>query len=215
MDNIKDKLLSLDEVSAYLKISKSTLYKLSQRNKIPSVKIGKQLRFSKCSIDHWLARKEHLRPNSNAACSVILDEHALLNSIKSYGKVLLVDDNDLVLRTLQRVLTQFGYLVDPAESGESALIKAKEKTYDLIIVDVRMPGISGIETIKRLRELSRSKKRKHPAEIIITGFMDVQAHQQAEKMGIADYVYKPFALDEFIAIVGRKIGEQSKTNHER
>lgn len=195
MANNQDQFLTLDEVSKYLKIPKSTLYKLSQRGKIPSLKIGKQLRFRKTSLDIWVTEKEK-------GSSISKDETPQPQKPKH---VLLIDDDELVLKTLARILKTNGYDVEPAENGEEALGKARNLNFDLVITDMRMPGMDGIETIKRIREVNRIANKPSTPEIIISAYMDTEAERQAQNLGITDYVYKPFAVNDFMDTVKRKI----------
>lgn len=184
-----DRFFTIDEVAKYLKIPKSTLYKLSEKGKIPSVKIGKQLRFRKSSLNQWLSEKENQSDK---------DINAKAKNI------LLVDDDTLVLKTVGKLLRMHGYNVEPAESGEEALKKVGNCGFDLIIADVRMPGIDGIQTIQEIRQLQLSQNRSSIPEIIITGYMDTQKQQEAERLGITDYIYKPFATVDFIRTVKEK-----------
>jgi len=187
-----DKLFTIDEVSAYLNIPKSTIYKLSQTSKIPSIKIGKQLRFRESSIDNWLSHNE--------SGSINKDKPATKKHI------LLIDDDQLVLKTLANFLRPHGYNVEPVESGEEALKKASTSHFNLIITDIRMPGIDGIETIKRLRELNQKQNKLMTPEIIITGYADTEKEKEAERLGIKDYIYKPFMTNEFISKVEKRLG---------
>ena len=186
-----DRLFSIEELSGYLNIPKSTIYKLSQSKEIPSVKIGKQLRFRKSSIDAWLSQNENLSNKSSAT------------SCSAGRNILLVDDDGLVLRSVSRFLKMHGYNVEQASSGEDALNKIENMDFKagLVITDVKMPGIDGIETIKRIRELNRAQNRVSPKEIIITGYADSQIEQEAIDLGIKDFIYKPFATTEFIETV--------------
>jgi excisionase family DNA binding protein len=186
-----DRFLSTDEVVEYLKIPKSTIYKLTERDDLPSCKIGKQLRFRKSSLDKWLAEKE--KKNIKPA------------NVQS-PNILLIDDDNLILKSVTRLLTSHGHTVDAAESGEEALAKVQAKKYDLVIADVRMPGIDGIETIKRIREINFKLNQPNIPEIIITGFMDIEAQQKAQEVGISDYIYKPFVTTDFMETIARKFG---------
>ena len=183
---MEEKFFTLDEISKYLNISKSTLYKLSQTGKIPSVKIGKQLRFRKSSIDNWITAKENRKP---------------LTENQKPKHILLIDDDQLVLKTIARFLQMHGYKVEPVESGEEALKRVYESNFNLIITDIRMPGLNGIETIKRIRELNHVQNRPAVREIVITGYADSQIEQEAERLGIKDFIYKPFATTDFIKTI--------------
>jgi CheY-like chemotaxis protein len=102
---------------------------------------------------------------------------------------------------ISKSLRIYGYKVESDSSGEEALEKARRLSFDLLIIDVRMPGIDGIETIKRFRELYRRYNRPSIPEIIITGYIDIEAQREAERLGIKDYIHKPFAIDEFLKTI--------------
>lgn len=189
---MEDRLLSITEVSRYLNIPKSTIYKLAEKRELPSCKIGKQLRFRKSSIDKWLTEKE----NKTAKFSN-----------RKTPNILLIDDDTLILKSVTRLLTSHGYTVETTESGEEALEKVQVKRFDLIIADVRMPGIDGIETIRRIRDINNKLNQPHIPEIIITGFMDVEAQHKAQELGISDYIHKPFATVDFIETIARKFSQ--------
>ena len=207
---MEDKFFTLNELSQYLKIPKSTLYKLSETGKIPSVKIGKQLRFRKSSLDKWLADKENegaiAAPNSFIPLAP-----AKVSNIRA-KHILVVDDDELVLRAISKLLQVYGYKIELVKSGEEALEKVKNLNFDLIIIDVRMAGIDGIETIERMREFYRRSQTALPQEVVITGYMDTQVEERANKLGIEDYLYKPFALTDFIGTVKKKLGFYSGLN---
>ncbi len=196
---MEEKFFSIDEVSRYLNIPKSTIYKLSQRKEIPSLKIGKQVRFRKTSLDKWLNEKE--------SCI-----HRYKFPVSNSKRLLLVDDDPLVLKALAKLLKSNGYNVEPVESGEEALRKAETVDFDLLVVDVRMSGIDGIETIKRIRALCSGRNKPFVPEIVITGYMDTSKQVEAEKLGITDYIYKPFILNEFIQTIGHKLDRKAESN---
>jgi len=199
---MEERLFSIDEISKYLNIPKSTIYKLSQDKKIPSVKIGKQLRFRKSSIDKWLSEKE-----SHNASPIFVNNSP--DQKQASKRILLVDDDQMVLKTITKLLAVYGYAVEPAESGEEALLKVKAADFDLLITDIRMPGINGIETIKRMRELNANTTKSGMPEIVITGFADTAIEEQARSIGITDYMYKPFATTDFIKTVENKLDVSS------
>ena len=119
--------------------------------------------------------------------------------------VLIIDDEDLVAKTISRLLTKEGCDVHLCRSGAEALAKVAEIEIDLLICDVRMPGISGIETIKKVREILRVAGRKPIKEIVITGYAEDSAMREAEELKVADYIYKPFDLRVFLDSVKKNL----------
>jgi YesN/AraC family two-component response regulator len=104
--------------------------------------------------------------------------------------VLVVDDDDLFLQYCKRVLNDSGMSVDLASDGLQALEKAQTASYDIILLDVSMPYMNGIECLQRL-ERTDSKA----LVIMVTGGGDVSTAVEAMKLGAVDYVQKPFGPD--------------------
>jgi len=120
--------------------------------------------------------------------------------------ILLVDDEELVVRSLSRLLTVEGYSVTIARSGIEAIKKVKEGDFDLIIADVRMPELDGVETIRRIRAYLRQSNKKSIPEILITGYTDRDRYEEAVGLKVSDYLYKPFDNDKFLQIIKKNIG---------
>ena len=118
-------------------------------------------------------------------------------------KILLVDDEDLVVRSIDKLLKKQGHEVLVCRSGEEALEKIKTLNVDLLVTDVRMPGISGVELIKKIREYLGKNMRPAIKEIIITGYAEDDMNKEAESLKVADYIYKPFDLRDFMAAIDR------------
>ncbi|MFA4889979.1 MAG: response regulator, partial [Candidatus Omnitrophota bacterium] len=188
----QDEVFSLAEVSAYLKIPKSTIYKLCQKGKLPAVKIGKQLRFRKSSLEQWFKEKESIQQPAKA--------------------ILVIDDDPLVLKSLAKFLKTRGYSVDTAQDAQEAFAKVEKLKFDLIVTDIRMPKINGIEAIKRIRLINRQYNRAQVPEVIISGYLDTAAEQEAQSLGVGDYLYKPFALNDFMQVVQEKIKANAGLN---
>ena len=110
------------------------------------------------------------------------------------AKVLLVDDEQDFLETLSSRLEMRGLKVSAVTSGEQAITEAKQQEYDAIVVDLSMPGIDGLETLKRI-------KADNPnAEIImLTGHGSVASGVEAMKLGAGDFLQKPVELSELMA----------------
>ena len=109
-------------------------------------------------------------------------------------RILVVDDEAAMRESLKDWLIEDGYEVGLASSGEEAIAMAKEKSWDLILLDLKMPGMDGLETLKRLKD----EEVNTEAEILImTAYSTVDTAVQAMKEGAFDYLVKPFEPDEF------------------
>ena len=119
------------------------------------------------------------------------------------AKVLLVDDEQDFLETLSSRLEMRGLKVSAVTSGEQAIAEAKEQEYDAIVVDLSMPGIDGLETLKRI-------KADNPnAEIImLTGHGSVASGVEAMKLGAGDFLQKPVELSELMSKIGEAKGKR-------
>jgi two-component system KDP operon response regulator KdpE len=114
---------------------------------------------------------------------------------KSGARILVVDDEVEIMRALQRSLTAFGYDVFTANSGEEALDEVARHRPDLILLDLGLPGISGLEVCKRVREQSN-------LPIIVLSVKDTERDKVlALDLGADDYVSKPFGMNEVLARV--------------
>lgn len=111
-------------------------------------------------------------------------------------KILIIDDEEIVLKSCKRILKNANYEIDTALSGEEGLKAAAQKRYDIVITDIKMPGLSGIQVLERLR-----KERPDVTVIIFTGFATVENAREALKKGAFDYVPKPFTKEELNVVV--------------
>ena len=119
------------------------------------------------------------------------------------AKVLLVDDEQDFLETLSSRLEMRGLKVSAVTSGEQAIAEAKEQEYDAIVVDLSMPGIDGLETLKRI------KANTPNAEIImLTGHGSVASGVEAMKLGAGDFLQKPVELTELMSKIGEAKGKR-------
>jgi DNA-binding NtrC family response regulator len=123
-------------------------------------------------------------------------------------KILIAEDEDITLKHLLNALQKEGYLTVGTQNGQDALQKIEDDHFDLLITDIKMPGLTGIELLEKIRE------RQLEAEvIIITGFGSIGSVIDAMKKGAYDYVTKPFNLDELLLKV-RKIRDQKALKKE-
>lgn len=121
--------------------------------------------------------------------------------------ILLIDDEELITKSLSILLKSQGYEVTVARSGKSALEEVQKCDFDLIICDVRMPDMDGVETIENIRKSLIQLGKEQPPEVLITGYADMEKHEKAMELKVADYLYKPFDNEEFLRTVKKALGE--------
>jgi two-component system KDP operon response regulator KdpE len=111
----------------------------------------------------------------------------------SVGRILVVDDDPQIRRAMKATLTSRGYEVSDSRTGEEALVKVRSETFDLVLLDVNMPGIGGIETCGLIRSSSDI------AIIMLTVSSSEKDKVEALDAGADDYVTKPFSMPELLA----------------
>lgn len=124
--------------------------------------------------------------------------------------ILIIDDEGLVTKSLQKLLTKEGYNAVVVNSGKEAIEKFKNLEFDLVVSDVRMPDVDGIETIERLRQIQKELKRNPIPEIIITGYVNEESYGRALKLKVADYILKPFDVKQLLGAVKRNLNAEQK-----
>ncbi|MFH1062013.1 MAG: response regulator [Candidatus Omnitrophota bacterium] len=120
-------------------------------------------------------------------------------------KILVVDDEKIVCRGLEKILQQAGFEVDSVFSGKEAIEKSKQTDYALVFVDLMMPEMDGIETCKQLRKISAQV-----SIVSMTGKLDKDPiHKEVEFTqagGVSHYLYKPFAEGEILNVAKIELG---------
>ena len=113
-------------------------------------------------------------------------------------RILIVDDEEIVVRSCMRILSGDEFDVEVARNGLEALVKVEEQDYDMLILDIMMPKMNGIEVLQRVKET-------HPDidVIMITGLNEIDTAVKAMKLGAFDYLPKPFDPEEFELVVAR------------
>jgi DNA-binding response OmpR family regulator len=119
---------------------------------------------------------------------------------KKKRKILVVDDEINVCKSIRQSIESEDYEVDMALSGEEAIKKDKTKFYDLIITDLMMPGISGMDLLSSLKTA-----RPEANVIIITGYPTIKTAVQSIKIGAFDYLPKPFTPNDLRSLVSRAL----------
>lgn len=123
-----------------------------------------------------------------------------MNEEKKVSKILIIDDEEIMRSFLADVLIDEGYDVDVAENGEIGIEKTKGGGFHLIVTDVKMPGVSGIDVLKAAKSID-----KNIDVIIMTGYASVNTAVESMKLGAVDYITKPFNIDQIKMIVERTI----------
>ena len=113
-------------------------------------------------------------------------------------KILIAEDEEITVKHLVNTLAKEGYLVEGTRNGLDALKRIEADSFDLLIADIKMPGMTGIELLEKVRERSFDTD-----VIIITGFGSIGSAVEAMKKGAVEYVTKPFDLDEIILKVNK------------
>jgi len=116
------------------------------------------------------------------------------------NSILIIDDDDQLRNSFKKLLSEEGYKVDGAASGEAGLNIIKKEIPDLVIVDMRLPGMNGLETFKTIHKI----EPKLPV-IIMTAFGTTEIAIEATKLGAFDYILKPFDIPDMLSLVKQAI----------
>jgi nitrogen regulation protein NR(I) len=116
------------------------------------------------------------------------------------SNILIIDDDDQLRISFEKLLSEEGYSVKSAASGEAGLKKIQDEIPDLVILDMRLPGMSGLETFQAVHEI----EPKLPV-IIMTAYGTTETAIEATKMGAFDYVLKPFEIPDMLKVIGQAL----------
>jgi excisionase family DNA binding protein len=197
---IDETFLTTEEVLEYLQVNLRTVYRLIKAGKIPAVRVGRQWRFRKRDIDAWLDSQRArgaARPVTTAPTAA-----AARPSAAARPRILVVDDEASIRDLLAKTLALAEYEVDVAPDGRSALDRLRMYPYDLLIADLKMPGLDGLTLIREAKRL----KPELPV-IIITGFSTESSAIEAVNLGVAGYLTKPFRVPQVLAAAAKALGE--------
>ena len=118
-------------------------------------------------------------------------------------RVLVVDDEKVIREILSDFLTMEGYVVRTVEDGDAALRELERRSYNLVISDLKMPGMGGLELLEKIADL-----KANVLTVIMTGFGTVETAIEAMKKGAYDYILKPFKIEEVVHVVERGLDRQ-------
>jgi len=158
-------LMTLEEVASYLRVAEKTIYRLVRRGSFPAIKVGRSWRFDKASIEEWLRQ----------------------NSAGVRASILVIDDEELIRALFKESLEELGHRVVTARNGSEGLELVKQRDFDLVFLDLKMPGMDGAEVFRQIRTI----KADLPVTII-TGYPDSDMMARALAQGPFGVMQKPF-----------------------
>jgi excisionase family DNA binding protein len=172
-------ILTIQEVAGYLKLPVSTVYRLAERRDLPGHKVGRQWRFHKSVLDDWFR------------------EHA----VTSRSTILVVDDEEAIRDLMVSALATKTRDVLTAGSGEEALEIVKRADVDLVLLDLAMPGMNGVDTFREIHAL-----RPVLPVMIVTAYPDSDLMVKALEIGPFSMISKPVDLVQVQKTVDRIVG---------
>lgn len=125
-------------------------------------------------------------------------------------RILVVDDEPVVCRNCFKILTESGYEVETLQSSRAALERIKEELFDVAIVDLKMPGLDGMELLRLIKETN-----PEVIVIMITGYSTIENAVEAMKLGAFDYIPKPFTPDELSVRVEKALEKRNLVQENR
>jgi CheY-like chemotaxis protein len=120
-------------------------------------------------------------------------------------KILVIDDEELIIKSLIKLLEKNGFEVFVAKNGRDALAMTEEEHFDLIITDIRMPGVNGVETIDAIFQSLTKTDTPKPPVIFITGYADESIKNKALTLKPLAYIYKPFDIPDLVNTVKKAV----------
>lgn len=167
-------LMTVQKLAKYLSVDKRTIYRLLEQSKIPATRVGHQWRFNKTDIDEWLQK-------SAAGIKV---------------NILVVDDENVIRALFKDTLENLGHRVITAKTGNEGLELVKQNDFDLVFLDLKLPGIDGAELFKQIKAIKPSLR-----VIIITGYPESEIMARALAHGPFVVMNKPFSESDIISTV--------------
>ena len=124
---------------------------------------------------------------------------------KEQARILVIDDDATVRKSLEAVLKEDGYEVDVAENGKEAISKSKSRLYNLALVDLRLPDMDGIELLTAMRDTTPKM-----VKIIITGYPSLEKAIEAVNRGADGYMVKPYTMEKLLDTIKEHLQKQQE-----
>ena len=163
-------LLTTKEVGSYLKLRPETVLRGVKKGEIPAIKVGGHFRFDKNQIDEWL------------------DNHST-----SKKRILVIDDDEPVRSLFKETLEKNNYHVLTSDNGNKAVKLTQSWNFDLIFLDLKMPDMDGVETLRRIRRVDKSVP-----VVIISGYTASELLRKALKQAPFGVMKKPFGAKDIL-----------------
>ncbi len=179
-------LLKISEVMKILNVSRRTVYYWIRDGILKPIRIGRVYRFHATDIQALIASKQQ-------------------EATAKQKKILAVDDDFLVRESLKPLLEKYGFNVTFASNGKEAIALAARERFDLVLTDLKMPEMNGIETLKEIRKQQDAVHAPKVPEIVLTAYDTPELKAEAERMGVRDFIMKPFELNHFIEVLRKNI----------
>jgi excisionase family DNA binding protein len=183
---MEEKLLKVQDVMKRLNVSRRTVYYWINDGILKTVRIGGIYRFDPQDIDQLID----------------INRTALTGKHK---RILAIDDDILVRESIKMLLGRAGYSVTAVPDGRTAIMLCEQQDFDLMLTDMRMPGMDGLETLKAIRKVREKAGKESRPEIIMTAYEDRAAKAEATAMGVRKFLMKPFELDTFLALIQKNL----------
>ena len=122
-----------------------------------------------------------------------------------HDKILVVDDDDGLLESMVHILESEGYLVDVARSGFEAEMKLKNRAYNLVLLDIKLPDTTGVDLLSKINKYTPRTKK-----IVLTGFPDTETAIRSVNEKADAYLVKPFDPDKLIQVIKENLEQQKQ-----
>jgi excisionase family DNA binding protein len=199
---MEDVFLTTEEVLEYLQVNLRTVYRLIKAGKLPALRVGRQWRFRKADIDLWLESQRTGPAGAAAVTARVASEPAPRPSAPNRPHVLVADDEASIRDLLAKTLALAEYDVDAVPDGRAAIARLRAGTYDLLITDLKMPGMDGLALIREARRLGPTLP-----VIIITAYSTEASAIEAINLGVQGYLTKPFRIAKILSTAAAALGE--------
>jgi excisionase family DNA binding protein len=166
--------MTLEEVAQYLRVTEKTIYRLLDKRGVPAARVGHQWRFDKAVIDTWLRQ----------------------SSTEAEARILVIDDDETICSLFKDTLEDAGYKVTAVTNSYEGLELVKNEDYDLVFLDLKMPGLDGAELLGQIRAV----KPEMPVTVV-TGYPESDLMMRALNYGPLGVMKKPFKGSDVLTTV--------------